>query len=42
MRDLSEKIMEIIILTIVACGTAWFIYGLYQLVDVLFIRNKIC
>jgi hypothetical protein len=42
MRNISEKILEAIILTIVICGIAWFMYGMYQMVDFIFIRNKLC
>ena len=39
---LSELIVEQIIMTIVIFGTVGIMYGLYQMVDVMFIRTKLC
>lgn len=40
-KPLGEKIMEVVILTIVATGTFFMIYGLYEIVDMVFIRKAI-
>ena len=40
-KPLGEKIMEVAILTLVATGTAFMVYGLYEIVDMVFIRKAI-
>ena len=40
-KPLAEKIMETIILTIAVTGTAFMVYGFYQILDVVFIRGRI-
>ena len=40
-KPLGEKIMEVVILTIVATGTAFMMYGLYEIIDMVFIRKAI-
>lgn len=40
-KPLSEKIMETVILTIAATGTFFMMYGLYEIIDMVFIRKAI-
>lgn len=40
-KPLGEKIMEVVILTIVATGTAFMVYGFYEIIDMVFIRKAI-
>lgn len=38
-KPLGEKILEAVILTIAITGTAFMVYGFYQVLDVVFLRN---
>jgi hypothetical protein len=40
-KPIGEKIMEAIILTLIVTGTAWFMYGIYQTVDLIFVRGHL-
>lgn len=40
-KPLGEKIMEVVILTIVATGAFFMMYGLYEIIDMVFIRKAI-
>lgn len=41
-KPLGEKVLESIILTIAITGTAWLMYGVYEIVDIVFIRSPLC
>ena len=40
-KPLGEKIIEVAILTLVATGTFFMMYGLYEIIDRVFIRKAI-
>lgn len=40
-KPLGEKIIEVVILTIVATGTVFMMYGFYEVLDLVFFRGRL-